>query len=697
MLGLFEFSVAFKYLIPRKKHLSVTLIAMMSMAVISLVVWLLLVFLSVTEGMELNWLKKLTDLNAPLKIVPTKEYYSSYYYKIDSITGARGYTLKTLGEKRNLSGPVSYDPEEDPEIPSFWPQPSLTPSGSLLDPVKGLEEALLSLQKKYQDLSFQDYEMSGGLLKLQLLRSQAVSPSISGEESMSFLTQASYLATPPQEESLLKPLLMPVSARDLNHLFFLANYRMEKALEDGSPSLHSSSKELFQEKIQRLLPFTQIKTVKTIQEAFTLPLSLLPENSFFSVYVEEDKGFLPKKLLLKSSLANARIVRLGHNLQLIRGDDKLLLAPDTPLILDEPLVLQVKIDPAIAAKASRLQEIDLFVSGRLQNHEIQGTLPWKDILIDQFELSSSSVDGKTPPWVYKQDERHLNLPIGPEKEQGILLAKSFQDSGVLIGDRGFVSYSASTLGSIQEQRLPIFVAGFYDPGVISIGSKCLLVPHSMTRAINSANSSFTFDKIALNGFQVWFSQIAKAPLIKKELVETLKKNGLAPYWTVTSYGEYDFAKDLLQQFQSDKLLLSLIGTIILIVACSNIISFLVLLVGDKKKEIAILRAMGASTSSIACIFSFVGMIVGVLGALVGFFAAVFTLKNIDLLANALSSLQGHDAFLPAFYGSSLPNHLSAGAIWFIFLTAPILSLLSGLIPALKACKLSPSSILRSES
>ncbi|MCX6989569.1 MAG: ABC transporter permease, partial [Chlamydiae bacterium] len=77
---MFELSVALKYLVPKKKQLSVTLIASMSVGVISLVVWLVLVFLSVTEGMEKNWLKKLTDLNAPLKITPTKKYFSSYYY-----------------------------------------------------------------------------------------------------------------------------------------------------------------------------------------------------------------------------------------------------------------------------------------------------------------------------------------------------------------------------------------------------------------------------------------------------------------------------------------------------------------------------------------------------------------------------------------------------------------------------------------
>ena len=69
---MFEFSVIRKYLIPQKKQLSVALIASMSVGVIALVVWLVLIFLSVTEGIEKNWLEKLTSLNAPLRINPTK-------------------------------------------------------------------------------------------------------------------------------------------------------------------------------------------------------------------------------------------------------------------------------------------------------------------------------------------------------------------------------------------------------------------------------------------------------------------------------------------------------------------------------------------------------------------------------------------------------------------------------------------------
>src|SRR5271163_1035545 len=96
---MFELSVALKYLIPRRKQLSVSLIALLSVAVISLVVWLVLVFLSVTEGIERNWLQKLTTLNAPLRITPTHHYFTSYYYQIDGVSSHSQYALKTIAEK----------------------------------------------------------------------------------------------------------------------------------------------------------------------------------------------------------------------------------------------------------------------------------------------------------------------------------------------------------------------------------------------------------------------------------------------------------------------------------------------------------------------------------------------------------------------------------------------------------------------
>src|SRR5690349_9581873 len=133
---MFEFLIALKYLVPRRKQLSVALISLLSVVVISLVVWLLVVFLSVTEGMERNWLSKLTTLNAPLRITPTAHYYRSYYYRIDEMSGASHYQTKTIAQKSNTPSSDPYQKEEDEELPPFFPLPDLGEGRSLKDPVK---------------------------------------------------------------------------------------------------------------------------------------------------------------------------------------------------------------------------------------------------------------------------------------------------------------------------------------------------------------------------------------------------------------------------------------------------------------------------------------------------------------------------------------------------------------------------------
>lgn len=704
---MFELSIALKYLIPRKKHLSATLIAMMSLAVISLVVWLLLIFLSITEGMEKNWLKKLTDLNAPLRITPKQAYFSSYYNQIDSISSNSNFSLKTLGEKLQTISSDPYNPEEDAEIPLYFAKPDLDSQGSLIDPVKGLSSILQEMQQNHKSLLFQDYEMSGAMLKIQMLRNRSISPFSAGQETMNFLTQVSYLATPPLHPKTLSPLLITPSAKDINHLFFLANYRMDNFLTDSSPKASYSS-EGFQEKINHLLQCIKIKTIKTTSPVFRLPLLLLPENTPLTVYgVFNQNNYLEWFITENSSSKPTTILPRGTHYQkgtlLKKGGissisiekKEIPLEKETLFTLDTSHIFSATIAPESVSQAHKISDIQILIQGTIQGKKITGFIPWADLEVASFDLINTPT--ASPPWIHAKSDSEMALPLGPAEEVGVLLPKAFQENGVLLGDKGYLSYSSSTASAIQEMRSAIFVAGFYDPGILSVGNKCLLVPPSITRSINSCNTSFAFDKIALNGFQVWFNNPNNVAKIQKELEYRLEKAGLLQYWQVTSFKEYDFAKDLLQQFQSDRYLFSLVGIIILLVACSNIVSFLILLVNDKKKEIAILQSMGATKKSIASIFAVCGIIIGTSGCALGILAGILTIKNIDTLVRLLSALQGHDAFLQTFYGSSLPSTLSSSALLFISIATPVLSIIAGLIPAIKACRLHPSSILRSES
>ncbi len=529
---MFELSFIRSYLWPKKRQLSVALIGFLSLFVISIVVWLLLLFLSITEGIERAWLSKLTSLNAPIRITPTEAYYNSYYYQIDALAEESNYALKSIGEKLRASKTDPYNKDLDEELPSYWPERDSK------DPVKGAFSTLDSL-----NLIAEDYEVAGAFMRLELIRPHS-------RNSQSFLSQVSYVSSYPQAPSHLESLIQKPSAADIRHLLYLA-----------------------------------------------------------SLYSQND-------------LAE----RIQSN----------LAADGTPRTT--------------------------------------------------FEESPKL----TPPWAHFVKSK-LVVP-----ENGVILPKQFRDNDVLLGDQGYFAYQTVTPMSSQEQKLPMCVAGFYDPGVISIGARFILADPNLVHTMNTNCQTTALDPLLSNGIQVWFDDLKRTQGIEKALSQKFTEAGIADYWEIVPYYEYDFAKELISQFQSDRYLFSLVGILILTVACSNVISLLLLLVNDKKHEIGILLSLGASKKSIAMIFGGIGIVVGFVSSLIGITLAYFTLSHIDLFVQFLSSIEGRDAFSPLFYGDSLPNQVSGKALVFVLIASPILSFLAGLIPAIKACRLKPSSILRSE-
>lgn len=688
MRSVFELSLALRYLIPRKRQLSVSLIALLSVTVISLVVWLVLVFLSVTEGIERGWLQKLTTLNAPLRIMPTEEYYSSYYYQVDEISANSEYSSKNIAEKIRAKTSDPYDPDSDGELPSHFSPKDLDAAGFLKDPVKGLFAALSDLKQTRPDLAYQDFELSGALMRLQLLRPGS---GFHQEPRQGYLTQVSYIASLPNACPNLSDLLLPPSEKDLNHLIYLSNHSTDLSRQDSPTLTQKADRATSQERIRELLRHAHIKQAKPRHPLWQIPITLIPENQPFEgvahfcgqrlsrIDIPVEKG---KKAPDENRV---KIWKSGTDLLLEdRKGQSQKIPLDTPLLSEGPIRFYVE---GTSARDSLL----LKVKTALQGIALKGEIGLEGLEITQAEFNAKKE--RNAPWMASADQE---LSINSEKETGVLLTKSYLDNGVMVGDRGYLSYSSTTSSALQEHRLPIFVMGFYDPGIFSVGNKCILAPPLVAQTINSSSSSFNLDKTQSNGVLVWFNDLSAAEKIKEQLQSALSDRGLSNYWKVTTFHEYDFAKDLMQQFQSDKYLFAMVGIIILVVACCNIISMLVLLVNDKKREIGILQAMGASRLSIAAIFGSCGILMGILSSILGTAAALYTLQHIDSIVQVLSYIQGHDAFNSTFFGKSLPGELSRNAVVFISIATPVLALLAGLVPAIKACRLRPSEILRSE-
>ncbi len=676
---MFELAVALKYLIPRKRQLSVSLISLMSIVVISLVVWLLLVFLSVTEGIERNWLGKLTTLNAPLRITPTQQYYDSYYYRIDALSNASEFQTKNIGQKLRAKASNPYSLIEDEELPLHFPSADLNADGTLKDPVKTLYSLLEKRQNKHSDLAFQDFELSGAMMRLQMLRPGSFPHS---EDNQSYLTQVSYLATFPEKCPHLSSLLVSPTPKDINHLLYLASHSTENSRQDAPALTLKAAPQLKNERVQELLQKIDIEKLKPKHHLWQLPSDLIPEKKAFqavAIFRNEQLSQLIIPALSSHTQtygSRGKVWKEGGRWIFESKEGTRSSFPLTiPILTDNHAEFTVSAPPQIDALGNLLFAVRM----SLQNVEMQGRVNGDGLEIAQAHF-----------------KHHPTTSLSIENETGVYLAKNYQDNGVLLGDRGYLSYSSATASSLQEHRLPIFVAGFYDPGILPVGNKCILVPPHVPETINASSSSYNLDRTESNGILVWFNDLSQAEEIQRELQQELALAGIDGYWKIKTFKEYDFAKDLMEQFQSDKYLFTLVGIIILVVACCNIISLLVLLVNDKKKEIGILQAMGASRKSIALIFGTCGICMGILSSLIGIAAAIATLKNIDSIAQLLSFIQGHDAFNTTFFGKTLPGTLSSNAVLFILIATPLLSLLAGFIPALKACRLRPSEILRSE-
>ena len=693
---MFELSIALKYLKPKKRALSTSLISHLSIFVISLVVWLCLVFLSITTGIEKNWLSKLTSINAPLRISPTNEYYRSYYYQIDSISGDSHYQNKTIGEKALTAISDPYSPSEDIEIPSYLPKPDCLEDGKLKDPVKGALSILDSFKEKYPDLSYQDYELSGALLRLSLRRQNFF------EEKMSYLSQMSYLLSLTDHNPKLPELILPPRVEDLNHLLYQLDKSLDEIQKDSPEWVSPSSAEAKKKRLHSFFKYAQIQKAK-VQNHFRL-LEILPKETSFTAFLSAKKSHLLLPLSTNKDLSEFHRGKIYYQEECWTFEDsegkKLRLSPSFSASFEQPVSFDVSLIEESLEKSHDIKDVLFHVSGSFQGIPIDTDIPFFGFEIEEANpiLYLDNETSEEPLWGYFLKEQGSSHFILPEDEEsiGVLLPKAYQDTGVFLYDYGFLSYLNHSAASTQEQRIAIRVMGFYDPGIMPVGNRCLFVPHYITRTIHSCSLATSPESTPHNGIFVWFNDIRQAQKIKGELNRQFKKNEIADYWQITPFHEYEFSKDLMQQFQSDRILFTLIATIILIVACSNIISLLVLLVNDKKREIAILQAMGTSKKSIALLFGFCGIITGLISSLIGTIAAIWTLNHLDHLVNFLSAIQGHAAFNAAFFGNNLPNALSFEALAFVLIVTPVISLVAGLVPALKASRIRPSQILRSE-
>tara|TARA_Y100001980_G_C14215440_1_gene73519 strand:- start:74 stop:505 length:432 start_codon:yes stop_codon:yes gene_type:complete len=141
----------------------------------------------------------------------------------------------------------------------------------------------------------------------------------------------------------------------------------------------------------------------------------------------------------------------------------------------------------------------------------------------------------------------------------------------------------------------------------------------------------------------------------------------------------------------------IIVSLIVLVAGLNIISSLIMLVKDKNSDIAILRTIGASKSSIIRIFFIAGSSIGVAGTVLGVIIGIIFCQNIDTIRLFISKITGTELFSPEmYYLAKLPAQIDSYELLSVVVMALSFSILASIYPSWKASKIDPVEVLRNE-
>ncbi|NER59257.1 lipoprotein-releasing ABC transporter permease subunit [Pseudomonas sp. MAFF212428] len=195
----------------------------------------------------------------------------------------------------------------------------------------------------------------------------------------------------------------------------------------------------------------------------------------------------------------------------------------------------------------------------------------------------------------------------------------------------------------------------------------------------------------VQGLRLKFDDLFQAPRVAWNIAQNLGEHEFyARDWT-RSHG------NLYQAIRMEKAMIGLLLLLIVAVAAFNIISTLVMVVNDKKGDIAILRTLGSTPGQIMAIFMVQGTVIGVVGTLIGAVVGIAAALNVSAAIAGLERLIGHK-FLSAdvYFIDYLPSQVMAEDVWMVCGAALVLSFLATLYPAWRAARTQPAEALRYE-
>ncbi len=329
-----------------------------------------------------------------------------------------------------------------------------------------------------------------------------------------------------------------------------------------------------------------------------------------------------------------------------------------------------------------------------QESRVLGWAPYIEgqaMLSSEHRVSGSLLRGILPDFESKVSEVTKQIVAGSldglkPGEFGIVLgAELAAYLGVMVGDKITVitPQITSTPAGILPRLKRFTVVGMFKVGMFEFDRNLALIQ------IDDAAKLLRMDD-AVSGLRLKLDDLFYVREIVQEISPKLPGRYYISDWTQAH-------SNFFRAIQTEKRVMFIILLLIVAVAAFNIVSTLVMVVTDKRADIAILRTQGMTPAAVMGIFMVLGTVIGLFGAMLGCAGGIALALNVETIVPFIERTFGtHFMSADVYYISELPSKLLWSDVWQITGMAFLLSLLATLYPAWQASRIKPAEELRYE-
>jgi lipoprotein-releasing system permease protein len=327
--------------------------------------------------------------------------------------------------------------------------------------------------------------------------------------------------------------------------------------------------------------------------------------------------------------------------------------------------------PGIVAAAPYIEEQGMLTHGAKSSGVLlQGVLPDAERRVVDLES-------------HLQSGRLSDLSPG---SYHVILGKALADElGARLGDRVvlIVSQGDVTPVGVLPRMRSFEVTGILSVGMYEYDRRIALIAMQDAAKLLRMGDDIT-------GIRLSVTDMYAAPRIVRAAAQAIGGGVYVDDWTNQHVNFF-------RSIEITKRILFVILSLVVAVAAFNVVSTMVMVVKDKRRDIAILRTFGASPGSILSVFVVQGSLIGLLGIAFGVLLGVVIAVNLQSLVHGLEGVVGFK-FLDAkvYFMSDLPAHVRVGDVLRICGVAFVLACLSTLYPAWRAARLLPAESLRND-